>query len=212
MVLDPDTAPQDRRLRDMVRLPGGTFRMGSDDHYPEEAPSHRVTVDGFWIDRTPVTNAAFKRFVKATGHVTMAEKKPRAADYPDALPEMLYAGSLVFDPRPDVIDLRDWGQWWNFRAGADWRHPYGKGSNIHGLDDHPVVHVLLPMPWPMRVGRARTCRPRRNGNMLRAAAWTAPNLPGATNWPQTVCPGQTPGRAPFRTRTLPWTAMSAPRP
>ena len=163
MVLDPDTAPQDRRLRDKVRLPGGTFRMGSDDHYPEEAPSHRVTVDGFWIDRAPVTNAAFKRFVKATGHVTMAEKKPRAADYPDALPEMLYAGSLVFDPRPDVIDLRDWGQWWNFRAGADWRHPYGKGSNIHGLDDHPVVHVAF-------------------ADALAYARWWGKDLPTEAEW------------------------------
>ena len=133
--------PATRPPRGMTWIPGGTFRMGSNDHYPEEAPAHRARVDGFWIDTTPVTNAQFKRFVRATGHVTVAERKPDPTQYPDARPEMLFAGSLVFDPRPGITDLRDWSQWWNFRAGADWRHPYGKGSTIHGLDDHPVVHV-----------------------------------------------------------------------
>ena len=80
----------------MIRIPGGTFRMGSDKHYPEEAPVHRVTVDAFWIDRTPVTNRQFKAFVRATGHVTSAQIAPEAKDYPGALPHMLYAGSLVF--------------------------------------------------------------------------------------------------------------------
>src|SRR5262245_1795053 len=80
----------------MVFIPGGTFRMGSDEHYPEEAPVHRVTVDSFWIDRTPVTNRQFKEFVRATGHVTFAELPPDPKDYPGALPHMLYAGSLVF--------------------------------------------------------------------------------------------------------------------
>lgn len=125
----------------MVLLPGGSFSMGSNQHYPEEAPVHQVRVGSFWIDRTPVTNAAFKRFVKATGHVTVAEKKPKAADYPGALPDMLYAGSLVFTPPDHPVDLRFWGEWWRFVKGADWRHPQGRGSNIHGKDDHPVVHV-----------------------------------------------------------------------
>ena len=83
---------------DMVRIPGGTFGMGSDTHYPEEAPAHRVTVDAFWIDRTPVTNRQFKKFVNVTGHVTFAEITPDPKDYPGALPHMLYAGSLVFSP------------------------------------------------------------------------------------------------------------------
>src|SRR6476660_1606863 len=78
----------------MLYVPGGTFRMGSDRHYPEEAPSHRVTVDGFWIDRTPVTNRQFRKFVNATGYVTFAELTPKAEEYPDALPHMLKAGSL----------------------------------------------------------------------------------------------------------------------
>jgi len=115
--------------------------MGSDRHYPEEAPAHRVSVDGFWIDRTPVTNRQFKEFVKATGHVTTAQVPPEPEDYPGALPHMIYAGSLVFLPPRRVTDLRDWSQWWTFMKGADWRHPYGPKSNINVLDNHPVVHV-----------------------------------------------------------------------
>jgi sulfatase modifying factor 1 len=126
---------------DMIWIPGGTFRMGSNDHYPEEAPVHRVTVDGFWIDRTPVTNRDFRKFIRATGYITLAEKKPNAADYPGALPRMLRAGSLVFSPPPQMVPLHDWSQWWDFRFGADWSHPYGRKSSTVGLDDHPVVHV-----------------------------------------------------------------------
>ena len=129
--------------QDMIWLDGGAFRMGSDQHYPEEAPAHNVKVDGFWIDRTPVTNKQFKEFVRATGHVTFAEKRPNPDDYPGALPHMLYAGSLAFAPPASVVNLSDWSQWWQFRKGADWRHPYGPKSHIHGLDDHPVVHVAL---------------------------------------------------------------------
>jgi formylglycine-generating enzyme len=140
--IQPNDGPsEDSRTSGMVRIPGGTFRMGSDNHYPEEAPVHRVTVDGFWIDRTPVTNRQFRAFVKATGHTTYAEIPPDPKDYPGALPEMLYAGSLVFVAPPAVVDLRDWSQWWTFMKGADWRHPYGPRSNISGLGDHPVVHV-----------------------------------------------------------------------
>jgi formylglycine-generating enzyme required for sulfatase activity len=116
--------------RDMAHIPGGTFRMGSDQHYPEEAPTHRVTVDSFWIDRTPVTNAQFRGFVDATGYVTFAEIAPKAEDYPGALPHMLCAGSLVFDPPMRPVDLGDWSQWWNFKFGANWRKPYGPGSSI----------------------------------------------------------------------------------
>ncbi len=96
------------QTKDMIRIPGGTFHMGSGKHYPEEAPVHRVSVDGFWIDRTPVTNRQFKEFVHATGHVTFAEKAPDPKDYPGALPDMLVAGSLVFTPPKRAVDLRDW--------------------------------------------------------------------------------------------------------
>jgi formylglycine-generating enzyme required for sulfatase activity len=125
----------------MVWIPGGTFRMGSDQHYPEEAPSHRVTVSGFWMDRTPVTNRDFRKFVNATGYLTLAETPPDAKDYPGALPQMLKAGSLVFTPPKHAVDLRNWSQWWRFKFGANWRRPYGPRSSISGLDDHPVVHI-----------------------------------------------------------------------
>src|SRR5262245_35848547 len=126
---------------DMIRIPGGTFRMGSDKHYPEEAPVHRVTVDGFWMDLMPVTNAQFRKFVEATRHVTFAEIAPDPKDYPGALPHMLKAGSLTFVPTRGPVDLRDWSNWWTLKFGANWRRPYGRGSSIRGLDDHPVVHV-----------------------------------------------------------------------
>ena len=125
----------------MRLVPGGTFRMGSDKHYPEEAPVHRVTVDGFWMDRTPVTNRRFREFVEATGYVTFAEIAPKPEDYPGALPHMLKAGSLVFDPPDHPVDLTHFSNWWSFKFGANWRRPYGKGSSIRGLDDHPVVHI-----------------------------------------------------------------------
>jgi formylglycine-generating enzyme required for sulfatase activity len=128
---------------DMVWVPGGRFRMGSDVHYREEAPAHDVIVSGFWIDRTPVTNAEFAAFVEATGHVTVAEIAPRAEDYPGALPDMLKPASLVFTPTAGPVRLGDWSQWWRWTFGADWRHPTGPDSDISDLLDHPVVHVAL---------------------------------------------------------------------
>jgi formylglycine-generating enzyme required for sulfatase activity len=125
----------------MVWLPSATFRMGSNDHYPEERPVHRVTVDGFWIDIHPVTNADFRRFVEATGHVTLAQKPPNPADYPGAKKHLLHPGSLVFSKPSGPVDLRDFHNWWKWVLGADWRHPRGPNSTIIGRDDHPVVHV-----------------------------------------------------------------------
>jgi formylglycine-generating enzyme len=125
----------------MQLLAGSVFQMGSNKHYPEEAPAHRVKVDPFWIDRTPVTNRQFKEFVRQTDHKTFAETAPDPRDYPGALPHMLYAGSLVFVPPSRPVNVADWSQWWTFMAGADWRHPYGPKSNLNGLENHPVVHV-----------------------------------------------------------------------
>ena len=130
------------RHADMRLIPGGTFRMGSDKHYSEEKPAHRVKVDSFWIDRTPVTNRQFREFIEATGYVTFAEIAPDPNDYPGALPHMLKAGSLVFNPPDHPVDLSNFANWWSFKFGANWRRPYGKGSSIRGLDDHPVVHVV----------------------------------------------------------------------
>ncbi|MBL1097875.1 formylglycine-generating enzyme family protein [Streptomyces sp. 205] len=125
----------------MVRVPAGRFTMGSDDHYPEEAPAHPVTVDSFSIDRNPVTNEQFATFVAETGHVTLAERVPDPADYPGADASLLVAASAVFTPPAHQVDLRDAYQWWSLVPGADWRHPQGPGSSIDELGGHPVVHV-----------------------------------------------------------------------
>ena len=131
----------DATYLDMALIPGGTFRMGSDHHYAEEAPAHGATVSGFWLDRTPVTNRQFAEFVEATGYVTLAEIAPKAEDYPGALPHMLYAGSLVFRRPLERTRADHWQNWWSFLAGANWRRPYGAGSTIDNSLDHPVVHV-----------------------------------------------------------------------
>jgi formylglycine-generating enzyme required for sulfatase activity len=117
--------------------------MGSDKHYPEERPVHRVMVDGFWIDRYPVTNERFAQFVEATGHQTVAERPPNPQDYPSALPESLVIGSLVFVQPTAPVDTHDITQWWKYVRGADWRHPYGADSTLDGLARHPVVHVTF---------------------------------------------------------------------
>jgi sulfatase modifying factor 1 len=147
----------------MVSIEGGTFRMGSERYYPEEAPVHRVTVDPFWMDRTPVTNRQFKDFVKATGYVTVTEIPPDPKQYPGALPHMLYAGSLVFMPPAHPVDLRDWGKWWTILKGADWRHPHGPKSSINVLDSHPVVHVAY-------------------ADALAYARWAGKDLPTEAEW------------------------------
>src|SRR5262252_9723468 len=127
--------------KNMVWIPGGTFQMGSNDHYQEEAPAHPVTVDGFWIDRYTVTNADFSRFVEAAGYVTSAERAPRVEDYPGAKPEMLVPASVVFQKPAFRVDLQNHFNWWRYIPNADWRHPRGPGTSLKGLARHPVVHV-----------------------------------------------------------------------
>ena len=126
---------------ELVRVDGGSFRMGSDDHYPEEAPVHTVAVDGFWISPTTITNAEFARFVNATGYVSVAERPLDPADYPGAPAENLAPGSLVFAMTRGPVDLRHLSQWWTWTPGASWRHPEGPRSGIDERQDHPVVHV-----------------------------------------------------------------------
>jgi sulfatase modifying factor 1 len=126
----------------MVWIPGGEFWMGCDDPQMRDAqPIHRVAVDGFWMDRTEVTNAQFARFVEATGYVTVAEKPPDPRDFPGAPAENLVAGSIVFSPPDHDVPLDDFLAWWRYVPGANWRHPEGPGSTIEGREDHPVVHV-----------------------------------------------------------------------
>lgn len=135
----------------MVWIPGGEFSMGAQDPPDHDdvgmkatydsRPIHRVYVDGFYMDKTDVTNAEFAVFVKATGYVTVAEQTPRAEDFPGAQPENLVAGSVVFSPPDHTVPLDNHFQWWNYVHGANWRHPLGPGSDIKGEDDYPVVHI-----------------------------------------------------------------------
>jgi formylglycine-generating enzyme len=125
----------------MAWIPSGTFRMGSDAHYPEEAPVHEVSVDGFHIDRAQVTNRQFAQFVHDTGYTTVAERPLRPEDFPGAPPENLVPGSLVFTMTPGPVDLRHINQWWVWTPGASWQHPDGPQSTAAEHPDHPVVHV-----------------------------------------------------------------------
>ena len=127
----------------MVWIAGGTFRMGSDHHYPEEAPAHNVKVSGFWISKHTVTNAEFRRFVDATGYVTVAERPANPEDYPGAKPELLMPSSVMFRKADGPVDLRNPYNWWTYVPGADWRHPRGPRSSIDTLLDHPVVHIAF---------------------------------------------------------------------
>jgi formylglycine-generating enzyme len=129
--------------KDMVLIPAGTFTMGSNDHYPEEAPAHTVSVDGFWMDQCTVTNAQFSRFVEDTNYVTSAERAPNPAEYPGAKPELLVPASVVFRRPGYGVDLSDHYQWWTYIPSASWRHPLGPGSSLKGLAKHPVVHVAF---------------------------------------------------------------------
>jgi formylglycine-generating enzyme required for sulfatase activity len=156
-------APRVAPAPEMVWIPGRTFQMGSDHHYPEERPAHSVRVDGFWMDRYPVTNRKFAAFVEATRHITNAEIAPDPREYPDALPEMLYAGSVVF-VKPDTdVDRSNHFNWWHYMRGANWRHPQGPGSSLRNRENHPVVHVTFE-------------------DAERFAAWAGKTLPTEAEW------------------------------
>jgi formylglycine-generating enzyme required for sulfatase activity len=147
----------------MILVPGGTFLMGSNGFYPEERPVHPVTVDGFWMDEHPVTVAAFRRFVEEAGYVTLAERAPDPAQYPDVDPALLVPGSLLFRKPPRRVDLRDLGQWWSYVPGACWHRPEGPESNAAGRERHPVTHVAYE-------------------DAAAYASWSGKSLPSEAEW------------------------------
>ncbi|MET4428485.1 formylglycine-generating enzyme family protein [Mycolicibacterium sp. 624] len=124
-------------------IPAQTALLGSDAHYPEEGPVREATVEGFWMQTHQVSNADFAAFVEATGYVTIAERPIDPADFPDAPPENLQPGSMVFHRTPGPVDLRHLNQWWTWTPGACWNHPRGPKSTLRNREHHPVVHVAF---------------------------------------------------------------------
>jgi len=149
--------------KNMGQIPGGVFLMGSDNHYAEEAPVHRVAVDDFWMDKHAVTNAEFRRFVEATGYVTVAERPLDPTCYPNVRPELLVPGSVVFRKPHANVALGDYRNWWTYVPGANWHHPSGSGITLTDLDQHPVVHVA-------------------HEDAAAYAAWVGKNLPTEAEW------------------------------
>jgi formylglycine-generating enzyme len=150
-----ETRPKFSAPAGMAWISGGEFSMGSEDpstitvcggheHMRDSRPIHRVYVDGFWMDKTEVTNQEFEKFVKATGYKTIAEIAPTHDQFPTAPKENLVAGSTVFTPTPGAVPLNDMFQWWRYQHGADWKHPEGPNSNIRGRENYPVVQVAYP--------------------------------------------------------------------
>ncbi len=184
----------------MVWLSGGTFWMGSADGRPDELPVHEVKVDGFWIDKTEVSNEQFEKFVQATGYVTIAERNPDPKEFPGADPKLLVPGSLVFSPPAEEVPLTDATAWWRYVPGANWRHPEGPNSSLTGHEKYPVVQVA----WEDAAAYARWAGKRlpteaeweyasRGGLDRQPYVWGAEQVPKG-QWQANIWQGQFPNQ------------------
>jgi sulfatase modifying factor 1 len=161
---DASLKPAKKAPEGMLWIPGGEFWMGSEEAmFPDARPVHKVSVDGFWMDRTTVTNEQFAQFVKATSYVTAAERPADPALYPGAPPAMLKPGAPVYTPPSGPVPLNNLLNWWSWREGADWRHPEGPASNIRGREKHPVVQIAY-------------------GDAVAYAQWAGKRLPTEAEW------------------------------
>jgi sulfatase modifying factor 1 len=185
----------------MIWIPGGSFWMGCEScDMPDAVPVHLVTVDGYWMDETPITNAQFAEFVGATGYVTIAERKPDPKDFPGVPPDKLVPGSAVFSPPKNPIPLDNPYAWWQYVAGASWKNPSGPGSHIKGRENHPAVHLA----WDDAQAYAKWAGKRlpteaeyefaaRGGLDRKLYAWGDELKPGG-QWPANIFQGQFPSK------------------
>jgi formylglycine-generating enzyme len=195
------TPPPGPAPEGMVWVPGGTFWMGCDDcDMPDTLPVHAVTVDGFWMDAAPVTNAEFRKFVEATGYATVAERQPNPEDFPGVPQEKLVAGSAVFTPPLSAVSLDNFLNWWKYVPGANWKHPEGPGSDLSGRADHPAVQIA----WEDAAAYAKWAGKRlpteaefefaaRGGLDRNHYAWGDELKPGG-KWPANIWQGRFPWR------------------
>jgi formylglycine-generating enzyme required for sulfatase activity len=196
----------------MAWIPEGTFTMGCDRFYAEEAPVRDIEVGGFWMDRHPVTVAEFRRFVDATGYVTVAERPLDPDDYPGADPALLRPGSLVFTPTDGPVDVRDPRNWWRYAPGVSWRDPLGPDTGVRGLHRHPVTHIAAEdaEAYATWIGKALPTeaeweRAARGGLNAATYSWGDDFAPGgrmmANTWQ---------GRFPYENRLLDGYARTSP--
>jgi sulfatase modifying factor 1 len=200
--------PRSKAPNGMAWVPGGEFSMGAivngegSSEMPmasnDSGPIHRVRVDGFWMDATPVTNEEFQKFVKATGYVTIAERTPTKEEFPTAPAENLVAGGVVFAPPGHEVALSDHYQWWSYVKGANWRHPLGPQSDIKGKENYPVVQIAYPDAEAYAKWAGKRLPTEAEFEFAARGGLSGKHMYGAMNFDRTANGWPTPGRENFQ--------------